>query len=155
MSDTPSHAATQPQQPVEGINAIRIGGAGPEVKSQVLIMSCFTAALDMFMMLNIPLHFSQGPGANMTGGAERLGEIITAMMLRLEHQPVLFLLDLPEAEEGLKIPKSMPSAQVAYEELLDGCKGLRCPRCGEDGRTCLASPLTAKRMPPSRAPSGS
>ena len=86
--------------------------------------------------------------------AERLGEIITAMMLRVEDQPVLYLLDLPETEADLKIPKSMPSAQAAYEELLDGCKGLRCPRCGEDGRTCMASPLTAKRMPPSRLQSG-
>ena len=60
-------------------------------------------------------------------------------MLKYSDQPVMYLQDLPSGVE-IKIPPTMHLAQKAFDELMDGCQGLRCPKCGEDKRTCLASP---------------
>ena len=71
-------------------------------------------------------------------------------MLKYSSQPVLYLLDLP-AEGQIEIPSSMPLALKAFNDLVDECRGLRCPKCGEDRKTCLASPKAMQRVPPSAA----
>ena len=68
---------------------------------------------------------------------DKIGEAVMEDLLKRKDQPVLHLLDLPEVD----IPSTAGDALRAFRELVDRCRGLRCPRQCHDDDACIKLPM--------------
>ena len=67
--------------------------------------------------------------------SEAIGLAVIAELDKFSEQPVLYLMDLVDAD----IPSARQGMRDAYQSLMADCRGIRCPSCSEDSN-CLPRP---------------